>query len=52
LPTTNGVVPVAGTESKFVPMVFRLPEPPVEVPVLPEDVPTPSVLDDLPVLKK
>jgi hypothetical protein len=55
LPTYD-MRPIAGTQSKFVPTaapaVYRLPEPPVEVPVLPEDVPTPSVLDDLPVFPR
>jgi hypothetical protein len=52
VPARSGVMPVSYEESKFiprtVPVILPLPEPPIEVPVLPEGVPTPSVLDDLP----
>ena len=55
-PVADEVVPASNAESKFAPRVipaeYRLPEPPVDVPVLPEGVPTPSVLDDLPVIPK
>jgi len=54
VPTSDDVLPAAFEESKFrpnvAPAIYRLPEPPVEVPVLPDGVPTPSVLDDLPMI--
>ncbi len=54
-PRSADVIPASYSESKFVPAEpppnYRLPEPPAEVPELPEHVPTPSILDELPVLK-
>jgi hypothetical protein len=53
------VLPDSETDLKFSPtptgprpdFTIRLPEPPAEVPTLPEGIPTPSIRDDLPVIR-
>jgi hypothetical protein len=45
-------VPIGGVDMETARQLVPLPRPPRGVPVLPEGVPTPSVLDELPVMPK
>ena len=57
LPSSGGVGPEIDLDARLGPpsaepagFTVRLPEPPPEVPTLPDHIPTPSVLDELPVV--